>query len=93
VVVARHWAEGGKGAEELARTVVQLIETTPANFKFVYPDSASLWEKIQTVARHIYGAAEVTADSKVRAQIKKLQEDGYGHYPICVAKTQYSFST
>jgi formate--tetrahydrofolate ligase len=93
VVVARHWAEGGKGAEELARTVVQLIETTPANFKFVYPDSAPLWEKIQTVARTIYGAAEVTADSKVRAQIKKLQEEGYGHYPICVAKTQYSFST
>ncbi|GIX27188.1 MAG: formate--tetrahydrofolate ligase [Burkholderiales bacterium] len=93
VVVARHWAEGGKGAEELARTVVKLIETTPANFKFVYPDSASLWDKIQTVARNIYGAAEVTADSKVRAQIKKLQEDGYGHYPICVAKTQYSFST
>lgn len=93
VVVARHWAEGGKGAEELARTVVELIETTPANFKFVYPDSATLWEKIQTVARNIYGAADVTADSKVRAQIKKLQEDGYGHYPICVAKTQYSFST
>ncbi|MEW5708262.1 MAG: formate--tetrahydrofolate ligase [Pseudomonadota bacterium] len=93
VVVARHWAEGGKGAEEVARTVVKLIETTPANFKFVYPDSASLWDKIQTVARNIYGAAEVTADSKVRAQIKKLQEDGYGHYPICVAKTQYSFST
>jgi formate--tetrahydrofolate ligase len=93
VVVARHWAEGGKGAEELARTVVELIETTPANFKFVYPDSATLWEKIQTVARNIYGAAEVTADSKVRGQIKKLQEDGYGHYPICVAKTQYSFST
>jgi formate--tetrahydrofolate ligase len=93
VVVARHWAEGGKGAEEVARTVVELIETTPANFKFVYPDSATLWEKIQTVARNIYGAADVTADSKVRAQIKKLQEDGYGHYPICVAKTQYSFST
>ncbi|WP_333839085.1 formate--tetrahydrofolate ligase [Pelomicrobium sp.] len=93
VVVARHWAEGGKGAEEVARTVVELIETTPANFKFVYPDTATLWEKIQTVARNIYGAADVTADSKVRAQIKKLQEDGYGHYPICVAKTQYSFST
>jgi formate--tetrahydrofolate ligase len=93
VILARHWAEGGKGAAEVAKTVVKLIETTPSNFKFVYPDSATLWEKIETVARNIYGAKEVTADSKVRAQIKKLQEDGYGHYPVCVAKTQYSFST
>ena len=93
VILARHWAEGGKGAAEVAKTVVNLIETTPSNFKFVYPDSATLWEKIETVARNIYGAKEVTADSKVRAQIKKLQDDGYGHYPVCVAKTQYSFST
>ena len=93
VVLARHWAQGGKGAEEVARTVAKMIDTTPASFKFVYEDSASLWEKIGAVATKIYGASEVTADSKVRAQIKRLQDDGYGHYPVCVAKTQYSFST
>jgi len=93
VILARHWANGGKGAEEVARTVIKLIETTPTNFKFVYQESAPLWDKIKAVATKIYGAADITADSKVRAQIKKLQEDGYGHYPVCVAKTQYSFST
>jgi formate--tetrahydrofolate ligase len=93
VVLARHWADGGKGAEEVARTVVKMIETTPSSFKFVYEDSAPLWDKVTAIATKIYGASEVTADSKVRAQIKKLQDDGYGHYPVCVAKTQYSFST
>ena len=93
VIVARHWAEGGKGAEEVARTVVSLIETTPADFRFVYEESMPLWDKAKAVATKIYGAADITADSKVRAQIKKLQDDGYGHYPICMAKTQYSFST
>jgi formate--tetrahydrofolate ligase len=92
VIVAEHWAEGGKGAAELARVVVNLIETTPADFRYVYEESASLWEKVQTIATKIYGASEVTADTKVRAQIKRLQEN-YGHYPVCVAKTQYSFST
>jgi len=93
VVLARHWAQGGRGAEEVARTVVNMIETTPTSFKFVYEDGASLWDKVSAVATKIYGASEVTADSKVRAQIKRLQDDGYGHYPVCVAKTQYSFST
>ena len=93
VVVARHWADGGKGAEELARTVVDAIDKVPSDFRFVYDDADSLWDKMTKVATKIYGASEVTADSKVRAQIKKLQEDGYGHYPVCVAKTQYSFST
>jgi formate--tetrahydrofolate ligase len=93
VLLARHWAEGGKGAEDVARAVVKIVESTPTNFKFVYEESATLWEKIQTIASKIYGAGEVTADGKVRAQIKKLQDDGYGHYPVCVAKTQYSFST
>ena len=93
VVLARHWAQGGKGAEEVARTVVKMIERTPPSFKFVYEDSASLWEKVGAIATKIYGASEVTADSKVRAQIKRLQDEGYGHYPVCVAKTQYSFST
>ncbi|HEX5463555.1 MAG TPA: formate--tetrahydrofolate ligase [Burkholderiales bacterium] len=93
VVVARHWAEGGKGAEDLARAVIDLIDKVPANFKFVYEDSVPLWDKIKTIATKIYGAADITADSKVRARIKELQEGGYGHYPVCMAKTQYSFST
>ena len=92
VVLATHWADGGKGAEDVARVVVELIEKVPADFKFVYEDELPLWEKMKAIATKIYGAAEITADSKVRAQIKKLQEEGYGRYPICVAKTQYSFS-
>jgi formate--tetrahydrofolate ligase len=92
VVLANHWAEGGKGAAELARVVVGLCETR-SNAKLVYGDNDSLWEKINAIAKLVYRASEVTADTKVRAQIKKLQEDGYGHYPVCVAKTQYSFST
>ena len=92
VILGRHFAEGGKGAEEIAHEVVKLAEG-PNNFKFVYEDSTPLWDKMKTVATKIYGAADITADSKVRAQIKELQEGGYGEYPICVAKTQYSFST
>jgi formate--tetrahydrofolate ligase len=93
VVLARHWAEGGKGAEDVARTVVRVIESATPNFKFVYEDSVTLWDKVRTVSTKIYGAADVAADSKVRAQIRRLQEDGFGHYPVCIAKTQYSFST
>jgi len=93
VVVARHWAEGGRGAEELARTVVDLIERVPSDFRFVYEDSATLWDKAKAIATKIYGAADISADGKVKAQIQKLQDDGYGHYPVCIAKTQYSFST
>jgi formate--tetrahydrofolate ligase len=93
VVVARHWAQGGAGAEELARAVVGTIDKGIAGFKFVYEDSATLWDKVCAVATKIYGAAEVTADAKVKAQIQKLQEQGYGQYPVCIAKTQYSFST
>jgi formate--tetrahydrofolate ligase len=92
VILARHWAEGGKGAVEVANEVVRLCEE-PNSFKFVYDEQASLWDKMKAIATKIYGASDITADSKVRAQIKKLQESGYGHYPICVAKTQYSFST
>ena len=92
VVLATHWAEGGKGAEELARTVAGIVDKAPAGCKFVYEESASLWDKMKAIATKIYGAADIAADAKVRAQIQKLQEDGYGHYPVCVAKTQYSFS-
>jgi formate--tetrahydrofolate ligase len=93
VVVARHWAEGGKGAEELARELVRVIEQDDNHFRFVYEDSLPLWEKARVVATQVYGAAGIDADAKVRAQIAKLQADGYGHYPVCIAKTQYSFST
>jgi formate--tetrahydrofolate ligase len=93
LVVATHWAEGGRGAETLAREVVRVIETTPPDLRFVYEDSDTLWRKAEAVAKKIYGASEVTADTKVRAQLKRLQEQGYGHFPVCIAKTQYSFST
>jgi formate--tetrahydrofolate ligase len=92
VILATHWADGGKGAEEVARSAVDLIAKGGNKFKFMYEDSLPLWDKIKTIATKIYGAADVAADAKVRAQIKKLQDDGYGHYPVCVAKTQYSFS-
>lgn len=96
VLVARHWAEGGAGAEAVARKVVELVEAGPLGGKgmqFVYPDEAPLLDKITAVATKIYGAAGVSCDAKVREQIRKLEEAGYGRYPVCVAKTQYSFST
>jgi len=92
VVLASHWGEGGKGAAELANIVVGLCEQK-SEFKFVYDEQDTLWEKVNKIAKKIYRASDVTADTKVRNQIKKLQEDGYGHYPVCVAKTQSSFST
>jgi formate--tetrahydrofolate ligase len=92
VVLARHWAEGGAGAADLARAVVALCEQ-PSQMRFVYEDADTLWQKVGKVAASIYGASEVTADAKVRAQIEALQAQGYGHYPVCIAKTQYSFST
>ena len=91
-VVSRHYAEGGSGALDLAREVVRLCEQ-PNDFRFVYDEKLPLWEKMKTVATKIYHAADITADTKVRAQVRQLQEAGYGHYPICIAKTQYSFST
>ena len=92
ITLANHWAEGGKGAVELANIVVELCNE-PNRVTMVYPDEATLWDKAVAVATKIYGAAEVTADAKVRNKLKELQESGYGHYPICIAKTQYSFST
>ena len=92
VVLATHWGDGGKGAADLAQIVVELCEQK-SNATFVYDEQDTLWEKINKIAKKVYRASEVTADNKVRSQIKRLQEDGYGHYPVCVAKTQYSFST
>jgi formate--tetrahydrofolate ligase len=93
VVVTRHWADGSAGAVELAHAVVKLAESGTANMQFVYPDEDSLWNKTKAIATKVYGAADISADSAVRAKIAKLQQDGYGHYPVCIAKTQYSFST
>jgi formate--tetrahydrofolate ligase len=77
----------------VARAVVELTATSNKGFRFVYEDEMPLWEKMKAVATKIYGASDISADTKVRAEIQRLQEAGYGHYPICVAKTQYSFST
>jgi formate--tetrahydrofolate ligase len=91
VVLATHWSDGGKGAAELAKIVVGLCDQ-PSKPTFVYEDADTLWDKINKIARKVYRASDVTADAKVRAQIKKLQDDGYGHYPVCVAKTQASIT-
>jgi formate--tetrahydrofolate ligase len=92
VIGATHFAQGGPGALELAREVVRLCEQ-PNNFHYLYADEATLWDKMKVIATRIYHASDITADTKVREQIRQLQEGGYGHYPVCVAKTQYSFST
>ena len=87
-----HWAMGGAGCEALAHEVVGTIEATPSAFQPLYPDEMTLWEKIETVARRIYGADGIAADDKVRKQLDDLQAGGFGHFPVCMAKTQYSFS-
>jgi formate--tetrahydrofolate ligase len=92
VILARHFAQGGRGAVDVAHEVVRLCDSASA-FKFVYEESATLLEKMRSIATSIYGAADISASNSVRAQIQQLQEAGYGHYPVCVAKTQYSFST
>ena len=92
VIPATHFAHGGKGALEVAREVLRLA-AQPNGFRYLYEDDVSLWDKMKAVATQIYHATDITADTRVRAQIRALQEGGYGHYPVCVAKTQYSFST
>jgi formate--tetrahydrofolate ligase len=92
-VVADHWALGGAGAADLARAVVEQVETAPAQFHPLYPDDMTLWDKLRTIATEIYDAGEVAADGGVRKRFDELQAEGFGHLPICVAKTQYSFST
>jgi formate--tetrahydrofolate ligase len=92
VILARHFAEGGRGAVDVAKEVVRLCEQ-PNSFRFIYPDHVTLWDKIKAVATRIYHAADIDADAHVRTQINRLQSSGYGHYPVCIAKTQYSFTT
>jgi len=88
-----HWSNGGEGTKELAKDVVELCEKGESKFKFLYENSAPLFKKIELIAKEIYHASEVVADTKIRDQLKNFQENGYGELPICVAKTQFSFST
>ncbi|MDX5383678.1 MAG: formate--tetrahydrofolate ligase [Rhodobacterales bacterium] len=92
-VLCKHWAEGGAGTEDLARKVVALAESGKAQFAPLYPDEMPLFEKIETIAKRIYHADEVLADAKIRTQLKEWEAAGYGHLPVCMAKTQYSFTT
>ena len=93
VVRADHWARGGAGAEELARAVVEVVENTKTDFQLLYPDTCTLWQKVGIICREIYGATDVLADKKLRDEFQALQDNGFGDLPICMAKTQYSFST
>ena len=88
-----HWADGGAGTEELAQEVVALADSGAASFAPLYADDMPIWDKIKTVATRLYRADDIIADQKIRNQIRDLQENGYGHFPVCIAKTQYSFST
>jgi len=93
IVSSTHWANGGKGAEELAKAVVNEIENAENNFEYLYPDDMPLWDKMETIAKKIYGASTISAPANIKKQIDELQKNGYGNFPVCVAKTQYSFST
>ena len=91
--ICTHWSKGGEGAKDLAKTVVEICENNTNTFKFLYQDKLPLFKKIQTIAQEIYHASEVVADTKIREQLKDFEKKGYGKLPICIAKTQYSFST
>ena len=92
--VCMHWAKGSEGTKDLSNNVVEICNKAKKNgFKFLYSSETPLWKKIEAIAKEIYGASEVVADTKVRDQLKKMEEDGFGKFPICIAKTQYSFST
>ncbi|MBL1257638.1 MULTISPECIES: formate--tetrahydrofolate ligase [Methylocystis] len=92
-VVADNWGSGGAGAADLARAVVQTIETQPSNFKPLYPDELPLAEKVRTIAKELYGAADISYDASIKARFAELEKEGFGNFPVCIAKTQYSFST
>jgi len=91
--ISSHWEKGGEGAADLAEEVAKIADSKSAEFTTLYDNKMSLWDKTQYIAQNIYGAADIIADKKVRNQFKKLEDDGFGEYPICMAKTQYSFST
>ena len=91
--ISSHWEKGGLGAADLAEEVAKIADSGSSKFKTLYDNEMTLWDKTQYIAQNIYGAADIIADKKVRNQFKKLEDDGFGKYPICMAKTQYSFST
>jgi formate--tetrahydrofolate ligase len=93
IYLCTHWADGGRGAEGLARAVVRVAESSAAQFRTLYPDEMPLREKIRTVATQIYGAADISAEDRVLSQLEEFEKRGYGKLPVCIAKTQYSFST
>jgi formate--tetrahydrofolate ligase len=88
-----HWEHGSAGAEDLAHAVVRIVEADSAQFAPIYDGDMSLWEKVKTIATHLYGADDIIADKVIRAQFKRFEKQGFGHFPVCIAKTQYSFST
>ncbi|PVA10114.1 formate--tetrahydrofolate ligase [Pelagivirga sediminicola] len=92
-ILSRHWELGSEGSADLARRVAEVAESGESNFKPIYPDEMPLFQKIETIAKNIYHADAVVADSKIRDQLKQWEEAGYGNLPICMAKTQYSFTT
>ena len=92
-VIADHWAQGGAGAVELAHAVIDLAESETADLRFLYPDEMPLLEKVRTIAQRIYGASDIEAGGAVQDQFAQLQAQGYGHFPVCIAKTQFSFTT
>jgi len=92
-ITASHWANGGAGTEELATKVAAIADSDVSEYAPLYPLDMPIWNKIKTVASEIYRASDITGDTKVRNQIKDLEENGFGNLPICIAKTQYSFST
>ena len=92
-IISRHWELGGKGAEALATRVAEIADSDISNFSPIYPDEMPLFEKIETIAKRIYRADEILADQRIRDQLRQWEEAGYGHLPVCMAKTQYSFST
>ena len=91
--ISSHWEKGGQGAADLVEEVAKIADSNSSDFKTLYDNTMSLWDKTRYIAQNIYGAADIIADKKVRNQFKKLEDDGFGDYPICMAKTQYSFST
>ena len=92
-IICTHWADGGAGTEALAQRVVEIVDHGIHQFAPLYDDAMPLWDKVGTIATHLYDADDIIGDKAVRARFKQLQDDGYGHFPVCMAKTQYSFST
>jgi formate--tetrahydrofolate ligase len=92
-ILSKHWEFGSEGSVDLAQRVSEIADAEMANFAPIYPDEMPLFEKVETIAKRIYRADEVLADKKIRDQLRQWEEQGYGNLPICMAKTQYSFST